>query len=47
MKCRKMYVIALVAICIVCANMLYSSGTNLLDEKGPVDIGSTYNMLNL
>jgi len=47
MKCRKMHVIALLAICIVCVNMLYSVGANLLDEKGPVDIGSIYNINNM
>jgi hypothetical protein len=50
MKRRKTYIIGLLAICIVGMNILYSVVNAPLDQKGPIDLGSTYNinsMVNL
>ena len=50
MKRRQTYIISLLAICIICMNIMYLGVVRPLDEKGPTDVGSIYNvnsMVNL
>jgi hypothetical protein len=42
MKRIKTYLIGLIATCIICTNILYLVNSDLLDEKGPIDIGQNY-----
>lgn len=44
MKYRKAYLIALLVANVICANILNYVGSGLMDEKGPIDIGSIYNI---
>jgi hypothetical protein len=44
MKHKKAYIISLLAVCIVCINVMYFGAVRSYDEIGPIDLGSIYNI---